>query len=52
MKILLVDDVQMERIQLAIRLKQLGHTVEMADSGTRALELYPEFEPELILLYP
>lgn len=50
MKILLVDDVQMERIQLAIRLKQLGHTVEMADSGTRALELYPEFEPELILL--
>lgn len=50
MKILLIDDVQMERIQLAIRLKQLGHTVEMADSGTRALELYPEFEPELILL--
>lgn len=50
MKILLVDDVQMERIQLAIRLKQLGHTVEMADSGSRALELYPEFEPELILL--
>ena len=50
MKILLVDDVQMERIQLAIRLKQLGHTVEMADSGSRALELYPQFEPELILL--
>ncbi|MFM2586808.1 diguanylate cyclase [Vibrio sp. TBV020] len=50
MKILLVDDVQMERIQLAIRLKQLGHTVEMADSGKRALELYPDFEPELILL--
>ncbi|NOH81109.1 diguanylate cyclase [Vibrio sp. RE86] len=50
MKILLVDDVQMERIQLAIRLKQLGHTVEMADSGASALELYPDFEPELILL--
>ncbi|KOO15995.1 diguanylate cyclase [Vibrio xuii] len=50
MKILLVDDVQMERIQLAIRLKQLGHTVEMADSGRRALELYRDFEPELILL--
>jgi len=50
MKILLVDDVQMERIQLAIRLKQLGHTVEMADSGHRALELYRDFEPELILL--
>lgn len=50
MKILLVDDVQMERIQLAIRLKQLGHTVEVADSGSRALELYPAFEPDLILL--
>ncbi|RTZ17321.1 diguanylate cyclase [Vibrio aquaticus] len=50
MKILLVDDVQMERIQLAIRLKQLGHTVEVADSGVRALELYPTFEPDLILL--
>lgn len=50
MKILLVDDVQMERMQLAIRLKQLGHTVEMAASGEQALEIYPEFEPELILL--
>ncbi|USD35343.1 MULTISPECIES: GGDEF domain-containing response regulator [Vibrio] len=50
MKILLVDDVQMERMQLAIRLKQLGHTVEMAESGEQALEMYPTFEPELILL--
>ncbi len=50
MKILLVDDVQMERMQLAIRLKQLGHTVEMASSGTQALEIYPSFEPELVLL--
>lgn len=50
MKILLVDDVQMERMQLAIRLKQLGHTVEMAASGEQALELYPVFEPDLILL--
>ncbi|KJY87378.1 diguanylate cyclase [Vibrio neptunius] len=50
MKILLVDDVQMERMQLAIRLKQLGHTVEMAASGEQALALYPTFEPELILL--
>lgn len=50
MRILLVDDVQMERMQLAIRLKQLGHTVEMASSGKDALEIYPSFEPELILL--
>ncbi|GAB2650718.1 GGDEF domain-containing response regulator [Vibrio panuliri] len=50
MKILLVDDVQMERMQLAIRLKQLGHVVEMAESGRQALELYPQFEPDLVLL--
>jgi len=50
MNILLVDDVQMERIQLAIRLKQLGHTVEMASSGQEALEMYPKFEPDLVLL--
>ncbi|USD68238.1 diguanylate cyclase [Vibrio sp. SCSIO 43136] len=49
-RILLVDDLQVERMQLAIRLKQLGHSVEMAESGARALELYPSFEPELILL--
>ncbi|MBA5764028.1 diguanylate cyclase [Vibrio sp. 404] len=50
MKILLVDDVQMERMQLAIRLKQLGHIVEMAESGKEALALYPDFNPDLVLL--
>ena len=50
MKILLVDDIQMERMQLAIRLKQLGHIVEMADSGKEALRLYPDFQPDLVLL--
>ncbi len=50
MNILLVDDVQMERIQLAIRLKQLGHVVEMASSGEEALKLYAQFEPDLVLL--
>lgn len=50
MRILLVDDVQMERMQLAIRLKQLGHSVEMAASGSEALKIYPNFQPELVLL--
>lgn len=50
MKILLVDDVQLERMQLAIRLKQLGHTVETASSGHEALSIYADFEPEVILL--
>ncbi len=46
----MVDDVQMERMQLAIRLKQLGHTVAMASSGEEALNLYDDFDPELVLL--
>ncbi|EKO3490607.1 diguanylate cyclase [Vibrio fluvialis] len=50
MRILLVDDIQLERMQLAIRLKQLGHSVEVASSGRDALDIYPRFEPELILL--
>ncbi len=50
MRILLVDDVQMDRMQLAIRLKQLGHQVEAAGSGQEALDKYSSFEPELILL--
>ncbi|WP_112478055.1 GGDEF domain-containing protein [Vibrio variabilis] len=50
MKILLVDDAQLERMQLQIRLKQLGHEVEVAASGREALALYPTFDPELVLL--
>lgn len=50
MRILLVDDVHSERMHLAIRLKQLGHTVAMAKSGIEALELYADFEPDVVLL--
>ncbi|MCK6263610.1 diguanylate cyclase [Vibrio sp. ZSDE26] len=50
MRILLVDDVQMDRMQLAIRLKQLGHDVEAVSSGKDALSVYLKFDPELILL--
>ncbi|WP_244291692.1 MULTISPECIES: diguanylate cyclase [Vibrio] len=50
MRILLVDDVQLDRMQLAIRLKQLGHNVEAVSSGKEALELYSSFDPELVLL--
>lgn len=50
MRILLVDDAQVERMQLQIRLKQLGHHVEVAASGREALAIYPDFDPELILL--
>lgn len=50
MRILLVDDVQLERMQLAIRLKQLGHAVEVASSGREAIDIYAQFDPELVLL--
>lgn len=50
MRILLVDDVQLDRMQLAIRLKQLGHIVEVVSSGKEALNLYEQFDPELVLL--
>ncbi|WP_117234044.1 diguanylate cyclase [Vibrio maerlii] len=49
-KILLVDDVQMDRMQLSIRLKQLGHHVEVAANGKEGLEKYAAFDPELVLL--
>ncbi len=50
MRILLVDDVQLDRMQLAIRLKQLGHMVEAVSSGQEALDIYSDFDPELVLL--
>lgn len=50
MRILLVDDVQLDRMQLAIRLKQIGHEVEAVGSGKEALEIYSQCDPELVLL--
>ncbi|MCR9731999.1 GGDEF domain-containing response regulator [Vibrio parahaemolyticus] len=50
MRILLVDDVQLDRMQLAIRLKQLGHIVKAIGSGIEALNTYESFDPELVLL--
>ncbi|MDR9829784.1 diguanylate cyclase [Vibrio sp. FNV 38] len=50
MRILLVDDVQLDRMQLAIRLKQQGHNVQAVSSGKEALRIFYDFDPELILL--
>ena len=50
MRILLVDDVHLERMQLAIRLQRLGHIVEAVGSGHEAIEKYPLFDPDLVLL--
>jgi diguanylate cyclase (GGDEF)-like protein len=50
MRVLLVDDAQVERLQLQLRLKKLGYEVEVAASGREALEMYQDFDPELVLL--
>lgn len=50
MRILLVDDVHLERMQLAMRLQRLGHIVEVAGSGQEAIEKYAQFTPDLVLL--
>ncbi|KLV08069.1 MULTISPECIES: diguanylate cyclase domain-containing protein [Photobacterium] len=50
MRILLVDDVHLERMQLAMRLQRLGHIVEAVASGQEAIDKYPLFDPDLILL--
>lgn len=50
MRILLVDDVHLERMQLAMRLQRLGHIVEAVGSGYEAIEKYPLFDPDLVLL--
>ncbi|MDF2154489.1 diguanylate cyclase [Vibrio sp. CAU 1672] len=50
MRIVLVDDVQLDRMQLAIRLKQQGHIVKAVSNGKEALAVYKSFDPELVLL--
>lgn len=50
LRILLVEDVQIDRMQLTIRLKQMGHIVEAVFNGKEALAMFSSFEPELVLL--
>jgi len=49
-RILVVDDVEMNRDLLSRRLKQLGHDVEMAVNGREALEKIGAGEFDLVLL--
>ena len=49
-RILVVDDVAMNRDLLARRLQQQGHTVSLAENGRRALEMLRAGEFDLVLL--
>ena len=50
MKILLIDDVYLERLHLSIRLKKIGHEVSLLSSGIEIKEKIEYFEPDLILM--
>ncbi len=49
-RLLVVDDVEMNRDLLSRRLKQQGHAVEVAENGRRALEKVRAGEFDLVLL--
>jgi len=49
-RILVVDDVEMNRDLLARRLQQQGHTVSLAENGRKALEALRAREFDLVLL--
>jgi two-component system chemotaxis response regulator CheY len=49
-KILLAEDDEALRTLYARMLEDAGHGVTLAEDGRRALELFPESSPDLILL--
>jgi signal transduction histidine kinase len=49
-KILIVDDDRLNIRILGGILRSEGYTLADADSGERALEVYPQFQPDLVLL--
>lgn len=49
-KILIVDDDRLNIRILTGILRSQGYTLADADSGERALEVYPQFRPDLVLL--
>jgi diguanylate cyclase (GGDEF)-like protein len=50
MKILLVEDVRSIATVMAARLGSFGHEVKVAENGKRAVEIFPEMAPDLVLM--
>ena len=50
LKILIADDEPSIRRILETRLRIVGHEVAVADSGTKAMELFHSFQPDLVVL--
>lgn len=49
-KVLIVDDDEFLLEMYALKFKQSGFTVEIAENGKKALELIPSFVPDVVLL--
>lgn len=50
MKILAIDDQQLILLSVERRLKELGYSVMVADSGEKGIALFNSFEPDLVLV--
>ncbi|KAA2216648.1 response regulator [Maribacter flavus] len=50
MKVLAIDDQQLILLSVERRLKELGYTVMIADSGEKGIALFNSFEPDLVLV--
>ncbi|WP_300022002.1 response regulator [uncultured Maribacter sp.] len=50
MKILTIDDQQLILLSVEKRLTELGYDVMTADSGTKGIDLYDSFKPDLVLV--
>lgn len=48
-RVLLVDDMRINLMVLAAKLKKLNYSCEVANSGSHALELIPLFKPDIIV---
>lgn len=50
MRILVVDDQQLNRTLLTFMLKAEGYEVESVENGQLALDIIPDYQPDIILL--
>lgn len=50
MKILLVEDTRVMAAVLAARLEAFGHEVQIAENGQAAVDRFPQYHPDLVLM--
>ncbi len=50
MKVLIVDDEPLVRRSLQKAFLSKGHSVELANDGTSALDVWPSFDPDVVML--